>query len=94
MMAGLQQMPSNAKEVLHESMHGQTSVPTCSSKSRNSVVNFLSRSQDEESLAAQKAVEWVGEIPTDLHHETGHLARELVPAMCTFREDSSMTTST
>ena len=25
--------------------------------------------QDEESLAAQKAVEWVGEIPTDLHHE-------------------------
>ncbi len=24
---------------------------------------------DEESLAAQKAVEWVGEIPTDLHHE-------------------------
>ena len=23
MMAGLQQMPSNAKEVLHESMHGQ-----------------------------------------------------------------------
>ena len=25
--------------------------------------------QDEPSLAAQKAVEWVGEIPTDLHHE-------------------------
>ena len=25
--------------------------------------------QDEESLAVQKAVEWVGEIPTDLHHE-------------------------
>ena len=32
--------------------------------------------QDEESLAAQKAVEWVGEIPTDLHHERAHLARE------------------
>ena len=25
--------------------------------------------QDEPSLAVQKAVEWVGEIPTDLHHE-------------------------
>ena len=44
-----------------------TSVPACSSKSRNSVVNFLSRSiWMRNRLNAQKAVEWVGEIPTDL----------------------------
>ena len=45
------------------------SVPACSSKSQNSVVNFWSAVQDEQSLAAQKAVQRVGEIPTELYQE-------------------------
>ena len=49
--------------------------------------------QDEQSLAAQKAVERVGEIPTTcIMNAPSGLG--VIPAMCTFREGSSMTTST
>ena len=70
-----------------------TSVPACSSKSRNSVVNFLSRSRMRNRLPRRKPSN--GSVrfrPTCIMN--GPSGPGVIPAMCTFREDSSMTTST
>ena len=45
-----------------------TSVPACSQVAKL-CGELLVAVQNEESRAAQKAVDRVGEIPTDLHHE-------------------------